>query len=327
MFLSAAVMTSAMGQSALQHVDAIPYALDGKIEVGRFNVDSGGVLPMNRVFAEPLESIQPSFHGVNAPGFFSIPDFPLLPNAALSLDIPAVTDPVSPDQPRNALYWGGAGDVAFGDLPDGHEVEVRFSRFVSIYADGGSADVAGEILNFTGDNGTIHEHVGFRARGAEGGAPDDGFYLLPVQLHQPGLESSDVFYFLFNGKYERDEQNEIIFDGFLPQVDIDAQALAVDYLEALLAGVGSGVLGDYDDSGAVEQGDLNLVLNNWGLTRGDWANADGFSTTSVDQEELNLVLNNWGASSAPSLAGSAIPEPAALGLSLVLGGLVLRRRR
>ena len=81
----------------------------------------------------------------------------------------------------------------------------------------------------------------------------------------------------------------------------------------------AGLAGDYNNTGAVEQGDLDLVLNNWGgpRTAGFVANADGFATTNVDQEELDRVLNNWGSTSSPSFTGSAVPEPGAalIGLS------------
>ncbi|MEM1445324.1 MAG: hypothetical protein AAGF84_04660 [Planctomycetota bacterium] len=83
--------------------------------------------------------------------------------------------------------------------------------------------------------------------------------------------------------------------------------------------------GDFDGDRIVAQGDLNLVLNNWGTVRGDWANADRFASETVDQEELNAVLNNWGSSASPSFASRDIPEPvAALGLFLFTG--VQRRR-
>ncbi|MEM1444859.1 MAG: hypothetical protein AAGF84_02290 [Planctomycetota bacterium] len=87
--------------------------------------------------------------------------------------------------------------------------------------------------------------------------------------------------------------------------------------------------GDFDGSGSVEQGDLNLVLSNWGDPRGSWSNASGFGTTQVDQEELNAVLSNWGAGNAPSFASNptAVPEPGALLAVFGLGSLTLRRRR
>ena len=90
-----------------------------------------------------------------------------------------------------------------------------------------------------------------------------------------------------------------------------------------------GLAGDYNDSGSVEQGDLDLVLNNWGGPRGAGfiANAEGFDTGNVDQEELDRVLNNWGSSNSPAVNGASVPEPglAALGAIALLAGL--RRRR
>ncbi|MEM7576931.1 MAG: hypothetical protein AAF328_05580 [Planctomycetota bacterium] len=85
-----------------------------------------------------------------------------------------------------------------------------------------------------------------------------------------------------------------------------------------------GLVGDYDNSGQVEQGDLNLVLNNWGGPR-TFLDPSGlaFTDDAVNQEELNRVLNNWGSSATPDLTGINVPEPAAatvaLGLALSLG--------
>ncbi|MEM7577978.1 MAG: PEP-CTERM sorting domain-containing protein [Planctomycetota bacterium] len=93
-----------------------------------------------------------------------------------------------------------------------------------------------------------------------------------------------------------------------------------------LPGVSGGVVGDYDDSGTVEQGDLNLVLNNWGSDRPFDPNGDPFADLAVNQEELNRVLNNWGSSSTPSFSGSAVPEPASLLGLAALGCFALRRR-
>ncbi|MEM9753397.1 MAG: glycoside hydrolase family 30 beta sandwich domain-containing protein [Planctomycetota bacterium] len=75
--------------------------------------------------------------------------------------------------------------------------------------------------------------------------------------------------------------------------------------------------GDFNGSGTVEQGDLDLVLTNWGGARGDWANADGLATSVVDQEELDRVLTNWGSAAAPRSSINAISEP-----SVALWGLL-----
>ncbi|MEM9754142.1 MAG: PEP-CTERM sorting domain-containing protein, partial [Planctomycetota bacterium] len=89
-----------------------------------------------------------------------------------------------------------------------------------------------------------------------------------------------------------------------------------------------GLAGDYNDNGSVEQGDLNLVLNNWGAMRTFEDGVSAFTTANVDQEELNSVLNNWGDTTAPSFSGSTVPEPGAA-LMILTGatGLLARRSR
>ncbi len=75
------------------------------------------------------------------------------------------------------------------------------------------------------------------------------------------------------------------------------------------------LVGDYNGNGQVEQGDLDLVLQNWGT--GTFAGDEtalvggGPFDGAVDQNELDGVLQNWGASSAPSWPSAAVPEPAA----------------
>ncbi|MEM1445581.1 MAG: PEP-CTERM sorting domain-containing protein [Planctomycetota bacterium] len=115
---------------------------------------------------------------------------------------------------------------------------------------------------------------------------------------------------------------------------IDA-AFASDDPNGIVAGQTS-TPGDYNGSGAVEQGDLNLVLTNWGVNTAPeidggvgvpegWFN--NLPTDLVDQDELNLVLNNWGnASAPPSFEGFAVPEPGTLGL-LAAGAIGLAKRR
>ncbi|MEM1444422.1 MAG: PEP-CTERM sorting domain-containing protein [Planctomycetota bacterium] len=93
----------------------------------------------------------------------------------------------------------------------------------------------------------------------------------------------------------------------------------------------TGLLGDYNDSGTVEQNDLNLVLTNWGTPR-PFTDPSGqpFNTLTVDQEELNRVLTNWGSTSAgPDFTGFAVPEPGTATVAAAFLGVAagLRRRR
>ena len=100
--------------------------------------------------------------------------------------------------------------------------------------------------------------------------------------------------------------------------------VAIDNLLISLQETMAALAGDYNGSGSVEQGDLDLVLNNWGGPRGVWSNADGFASAGVDQEELDRVLNNWGSSVAPALAGLSVPEPGAVAWCVGLGLLARR---
>ncbi len=90
------------------------------------------------------------------------------------------------------------------------------------------------------------------------------------------------------------------------------------------------IVGDYDNSGQVEQGDLDIVLQNWGTGTftGDEATLVGggpFDGT-VDQNELDGVLQNWGNTAAPDFSGSVVPEPATLALAGLFGLAMARRR-
>lgn len=89
---------------------------------------------------------------------------------------------------------------------------------------------------------------------------------------------------------------------------------------ALVAAV-SAIEGDFNGDGMVDNGDLNLLLSNWGAgsVPGEWVN--GF-TAPVDNGELNALLGNWGAGTS-----SAIPEPASLTLVAFVAACGRLRRR
>jgi hypothetical protein len=92
------------------------------------------------------------------------------------------------------------------------------------------------------------------------------------------------------------------------------------------------IVGDFDGSGAVGNGDLTLLLDNWGdaippVPTG-WT---GYQPTpnAVGNDELTALLDSWGdiAPGAGSLGG-VVPEPTS-GALLVLGmfaGLGVSRR-
>ncbi|MEM1445103.1 MAG: hypothetical protein AAGF84_03550 [Planctomycetota bacterium] len=113
--------------------------------------------------------------------------------------------------------------------------------------------------------------------------------------------------------------------GLVPGVLLDIEYLSqrVD----LVVTQAEVLAGDYNFSGRVEQGDLNLVLSNWGQERTFENGGEPFATDVVDQEELNRVLSNWGSSNAPSFAGFDVPEPAGLGAVWIGALSTLTRRR
>jgi hypothetical protein len=86
--------------------------------------------------------------------------------------------------------------------------------------------------------------------------------------------------------------------------------------------------GDYDNSGQVAQGDLDLVLLNWGKTVPPDPVPEGWINQQpsglIGQGALDGVLLNWGGLSSTA----SVPEPATVWLlAIVVPGLVLSLRR
>ena len=94
--------------------------------------------------------------------------------------------------------------------------------------------------------------------------------------------------------------------------------------------VGAELLGDANADGTVDLTDLSTVLNNFGAATSSWTSGNFDGAAAVDLTDLSEVLNNFGATNAgASEAGAAVatPEPAALGMVLAGGALVMWRRR
>ena len=157
-----------------------------------------------------------------------------------------------------------------------------------------------------------------------------------VDVENPS-NSPLAFYDVANGNPGVDTSGvDILMESNIPQTFFDNASAALQnddfggrqFLYPWGA-VANALAGDFNGNGSVEQGDLDLVLNNWGGPRGNWDNAQGFASGPVDQEELDAVLNGWGASSLAGLVreAGAVPEPAAmLGVTgLAMLGLCGRR--
>ncbi len=87
---------------------------------------------------------------------------------------------------------------------------------------------------------------------------------------------------------------------------------------------GPALPGDYDNSGLVDQADLDLVLQNWGMMTDGRTRIEGWVADLprglVEQTELDRVLQNWGDALAPPSKVNAVPEPGmgTLGISVAL---------
>ncbi len=116
-------------------------------------------------------------------------------------------------------------------------------------------------------------------------------------------------------------------------VEVDGGfALAVTYAaDSVLVTVA--MPGDADLNGQVEQGDLDAVLQNWGLTAAQhgisWATGDLNGSGQVEQGDLDAVLINWGSAAAPGFAlnPGVVPEPGGIVVVMSTLGLAWRRRR
>ena len=80
-------------------------------------------------------------------------------------------------------------------------------------------------------------------------------------------------------------------------------------------------MGDADGDTFVDDDDLSLLLSNWKGGDVGWGKGDFNASGDVDDDDLSLLLSNWTGS-----GGGTIPEPATIGL-LILGGIGLIRRR
>ena len=85
--------------------------------------------------------------------------------------------------------------------------------------------------------------------------------------------------------------------------------------------------GDVNGDGSVFEDDLTIINENWQQTATGWATGDLNNDNVTDGLDMNIVGSNWMYGvPEPGEPPSSVPEPATLGL-LIMGGLAMLRRR
>ncbi len=206
----------------------------------------------------------------------------------LTIGDPNANSSTDPFATQVVIRDGGLA-YTLGDVVDGISLDQNFERF-ALNDDGDFAFLHGDTLFFN----------------------DQAIAAPGLAIQQGGSLASFSFSFSMSDRIADAGGEKVIFN-FLGRDNTDPTGTPIgDDLYTLTLQLAAALAGDYNDSGSVEQGDLDLVLNNWGgpRTAGFVANADGFATANVDQEELDRVLNNWGSSNAPAFGQFSVPEPA-----------------
>jgi len=153
--------------------------------------------------------------------------------------------------------------------------------------------------------------------------------MVETGLHHPMAPNNGDTWFFQLGRISTDPVN------FLPVLNWHPGQFFAEHPHAEITFVGGpdnggdNIPGDYDGDDFVGQGDIDLVLLNWGADvsaspPAGWTT--NLPTGSVDQDELDSVLLNWG--NAAPVGASAVPEPASWSIVLlILGAAAAWRRR
>jgi len=182
------------------HVDIfIARDAANRLFTGAADLDHGQYTIGQRVYGleldEFLASTSPGFVAVAAS---SVPAgyLPLPPATLLFVDIvPHTISTLS----ANLFYWDGAGEVAFGAVPEGTTFHLqRLSPAQDFAADGTNTTLAGFRVAQTTAAGAIHWHPNYLLDGPGAAAPADGIYLMPFQMSMSGLSNSDTAFLVIN---------------------------------------------------------------------------------------------------------------------------------
>lgn len=249
----------------------------------------------------------------------------------------------------------GVGMNVNPSIPSGPFVDVVSPGFVSgtanFYAFSGDYAVSADIYNHGGSAGTgligggVGTYVIVQTSSTLNGS--DGVYsntleivdLLGGPIVGGGNADSRRHDVLFEGTVSSSfgdvTLREEIWEFYLPDYEGDFKVqgdiivhASFDRLrvDSAIIPDPTGLVGDLNRDGFVGIDDLNLVLGNWNqaVPPAD-ARADPSGDNFVGIDDLNAVLGNWNTGAPPTV--SVIPEPTALGMIVLGGGMMLAARR
>jgi hypothetical protein len=89
--------------------------------------------------------------------------------------------------------------------------------------------------------------------------------------------------------------------------------------------------GDANLDGVVDSVDFNIQAANWGAEGIGWSEGDFNYDGTIDTIDFNKLVANYGkdglTGAPPAFSGALVPEPMALAIPFLGGGLLVRRRR
>jgi len=224
--------------------------------------------------------------------------FTVLPNEGFQMDLEKVTFDIQRDSIDGRDSWGLYADEDSGSDGDNFATKLGGETGAEVPT-GGVRDYTNFEIDISGFGflQDVTEATSFRLYFWHDGEFSNDVWLADEQAGTGGTELSRTSSRLDN----------VILVGMVEELGIGPDPIA----------------GDYNNSGEVEVGDLNLVLFNWDsdTVPAEWVNQIPTGTVGVDQ--LNGVLFNWGNTSTVA----TVPEPGCIwlaGLSLLAW---IRQRR
>jgi hypothetical protein len=106
--------------------------------------------------------------------------------------------------------------------------------------------------------------------------------------------------------------------------DLPVGEVTAEYDNGSSVLIGNTIVGDTNLDGTVNLTDLLALLNAYGQTGQYWGTGDTNGDGTVNLTDLLALLNNYGQSAA---TGASVPEPAGMGLTMLLAAPLLTRRR